>query len=477
MKISLNTAAQCVLCICGLLVFWISKMNVSHDQLENRLAIGFWGIQPKSVKLSITKSNVWSWRKLVVAGCMFCCVLILMISKKFGNKNALLLATGLFTCWVIFLLFFWYFVVAKKEPEINNNKKQDELSTNTGWLSKTRVEPKNDVRLPVTVITGYLGSGKTTLIKHLLSNTIGMKILVVENEIGEEGIDHELLMKQTGKEDIILMNNGCICCTVRKDLVLLFHQLFKLEKLSQLDWVVIETTGLADPAPVIQSLYMDIECKRYLRLDGVLTVADAYHLPLHMKHIHNNNNNNNKEDIKQSNLSNFSVHGTIPEAIQQLMYADRIILNKMDLLSSKDDINNIINDIQMINPNAKIIQSTHSKVNIDDIIDINAFNPLKCNEILSTITTTNNNITPSNIFQIQLDKDGKIITNKKKGQQGIIFQNPNSHVSTISLVSDVALDFNRFNKWLAMLLRENGKDIYRCKGQYLYIYIYILYIT
>lgn len=104
----------------------------------------------------------------------------------------------------------------------------------------------------------------------------------MENEIGQEGIDHELLLQQTQKENIILMNNGCVCCTVRGDLIATFHELFKSDSLSKIDWIVIETTGLADPAPVIQSLYMDMECAKCMRLDGVLTVVDCKHVLGHI---------------------------------------------------------------------------------------------------------------------------------------------------------------------------------------------------
>ena len=118
--------------------------------------------------------------------------------------------------------------------------------------------------------------------RHLLRNTEGMKVLVVENEIGQEGVDHELLLQHTQKENIILMNNGCVCCTVRGDLLATFHELFKASTFANIDWIVIETTGLADPAPVIQSLYMDKQCAKAMRLDGVLTVVDAKHVMGHI---------------------------------------------------------------------------------------------------------------------------------------------------------------------------------------------------
>jgi molybdopterin-guanine dinucleotide biosynthesis protein len=161
----------------------------------------------------------------------------------------------------------------KTNENINENENNDEKSYSAWSMRKRDEDNSNDKRLPVTLVTGFLGSGKTTLIKEILNNTIGMKILVIENEIGKEGIDHELLVQQTTKEEVILLSNGCVCCSVRKDILTTFQGLFKNEAFSRLDWIIIETTGFANPAPLIQTLYMDSDCKKHLRLGIYINIT------------------------------------------------------------------------------------------------------------------------------------------------------------------------------------------------------------
>ncbi|KAJ1431662.1 CobW/HypB/UreG, nucleotide-binding domain-containing protein, partial [Ochromonadaceae sp. CCMP2298] len=194
-----------------------------------------------------------------------------------------------------------------------------------------------DSRLPLTIVTGFLGSGKTTLVKNILSNTVGMKVLVIENEIGAEGIDHELLMQQTAPEEIVLMNNGCVCCTVRKDLLTTFHRLFDHEAFASLDWIVIETTGIADPAPLIQSLYMDAQCQARLRLDSVIAVVDCKHLPLHLT----------QKPAEGAGIS----------------FADRVLLNKTDLVTASE-LECLLSTVHAINPHAQLIACQNSQVPI-----------------------------------------------------------------------------------------------------------------
>ena len=143
-------------------------------------------------------------------------------------------------------------------------------------------ESKPDERIPVTVLTGYLGSGKTTLLNQILTANHGKKIAVIENEFGEVGVDDALLKDRfETTEDIFEMNNGCICCTVRGDLIRILSKLFR--RRSELDAVVIETTGLADPGPVAQTFFMDESIKEYARLDGIVTLIDAKHVMQHLE--------------------------------------------------------------------------------------------------------------------------------------------------------------------------------------------------
>ena len=135
-----------------------------------------------------------------------------------------------------------------------------------------------DPRVPVTVLTGFLGSGKTTLLNRILTEQHGMRIAVIENEFGEVGIDDALVID--ADEEIFEMNNGCICCTVRGDLIRILGTL--LQRKDRFDYVLIETTGLADPAPVVQTFFVDEELREQLALDGVVTVVDARHVALHL---------------------------------------------------------------------------------------------------------------------------------------------------------------------------------------------------
>jgi len=171
-------------------------------------------------------------------------------------------------------------------------------------------------KIPVTVVTGFLGAGKTTFVNHILKADHGLKIAVVENEYGEVGIDDALVMET--KEEIFEMNNGCVCCTVRGDLIRILTKLMKRK--NKLDAILIETTGLADPAPVAQTFFVDEDIKEGMRLDSILTLVDAKHIVQHL---------DEKKD-----------KGIINESVQQVAFADRILLNKIDLVTpaEKEDI-------------------------------------------------------------------------------------------------------------------------------------------
>ena len=202
--------------------------------------------------------------------------------------------------------------------------------------------------IPVTILTGFLGSGKTTLLNYILKQPHGHRIAVIENEFGEAGIDNELLIQDQG-EQIIEMNNGCICCTVRGDLVRILGELAakRKEGTVKFDRVVIETTGLADPAPVAQTFFVDEDITQNFMLDAIVTLVDAKHAPRQLDEHH--------------------------EAQEQVGFADRILLTKTDLVDAAE-VQALRQRLTHMNPRAKISESRKGVAALDDLLDIRGFN-------------------------------------------------------------------------------------------------------
>ncbi len=197
-------------------------------------------------------------------------------------------------------------------------------------------------KIPVTVLTGYLGAGKTTLLNRILTEDHGKKFAVIVNEFGETGIDGDLVVG--ADEEVFEMNNGCICCTVRGDLIRILDGLMKRK--GKFDAIIVETTGLADPAPVAQTFFVDQDVGDATRLDAVVTVTDAKWLT---------------ERLKDA-----------PEAKNQIAFADVIILNKVDLVSA-EELAEVEAAIRAINPYAKLHKTTRCELPIDQLLDRNAF--------------------------------------------------------------------------------------------------------
>ena len=201
---------------------------------------------------------------------------------------------------------------------------------------------KSSDKIPVTVLTGYLGAGKTTLLNRILTEPHGKRYAVIVNEFGEIGIDNDLIVD--ADEEVFEMNNGCVCCTVRGDLIRIIDGLLKRK--GKFDAILVETTGLADPAPVAQTFFMDQDVADKTRLDAVVTVADAKWL---------------KDRLKDA-----------PEAKNQIAFADVIVLNKTDLVTPPE-LREVEMRIRALNPYAKLHKATRSNVAIDQVLGRNAF--------------------------------------------------------------------------------------------------------
>ncbi|MCT8997662.1 CobW family GTP-binding protein [Chelativorans intermedius] len=197
-------------------------------------------------------------------------------------------------------------------------------------------------QIPVTVLTGYLGSGKTTLLNRILSEDHGKRYAVIVNEFGEIGIDNDLIVESD--EEIYEMNNGCVCCTVRGDLVRVVEGLTR--RPGRFDAIIVETTGLADPAPVAQTFFMDEDVRAKTRLDAVVALVDAKHLPLR---------------LKDSN-----------EAQDQIAFADVVVLNKTDLVTPQE-LAEVEATIRAINPSARIHRTERARVALSEVLDRGAF--------------------------------------------------------------------------------------------------------
>jgi G3E family GTPase len=270
--------------------------------------------------------------------------------------------------------------------------------------------PQPKKKTSCTILTGFLGSGKTTLLNHILaSKQHGLKIAVIENEYGEVGIDDALVNIET-EEEIFEMNNGCICCTVRGDLMRILNKLADRD----LDHVLIETTGLADPAPVAQTFFVDDDIKEHYELDAIITVVDTKHVLQHLL------------EEKPDGVEN--------ETVEQIAFADRIILNKIDLVSS-DEKNNVINEIRKVNKFVDIIETQQSKVtNLNQILNIKAFDLDKV---------------------LQKEEDFLDINAEHEHDES---------VTSVGIEFDGALNLMKLNTWLTILLRDNGVNIFRSKG-------------
>ncbi|MFD3445890.1 CobW family GTP-binding protein [Microbacteriaceae bacterium 4G12] len=257
-------------------------------------------------------------------------------------------------------------------------------------------------KIPVTIITGFLGSGKTTLLNRILSEEHGKKLAVIVNEIGQIGIDHQLVVNVD--EEIMEMTNGCLCCTVREDLLVALKKLLATKQAGKahLEGLVIETTGLANPGPIIQTFFLDPMIEQAYQINGVITVVDGYHIEKHF----------------EKGL----------EAQEQVAFADVILLNKQDLIN-QDEQRALTAHLQSLNPTAKIIPTVNAQVNIEELLHIHTF--------------------------------------KVREKLDIYPHQTASHLEGVKafvLREERPLNLQKLNEWMSAVVQELGEYLYRYKG-------------
>jgi G3E family GTPase len=260
--------------------------------------------------------------------------------------------------------------------------------------------------VPVTILTGFLGSGKTTLLNRILKEEHGQKIAVIENEFGEVGVDNEII--ETGDEQIVEMNNGCICCTVRGDLIRILGTLKEKRDQGALkfDRVVIETTGMADPGPVAQTFFTDEEIGNYYLLDSIITLVDAKHAPKQLDEFH--------------------------EAQEQVGFADRILLSKTDL-TNEDETRSLVERLKRMNPRAPIKKVHFGNAPIAEVLDIRGFN---LNAILE--------LDPQFLTDVQHEHHDEV--------ESFVFR------------SDKPFNGDKLEQFLSGMIQMYGPDLLRYKG-------------
>ncbi len=296
-------------------------------------------------------------------------------------------------------------------------------------------------KIPVTVLTGYLGAGKTTLLNRILSEDHGKTYAVIVNEFGEIGIDNDLIVG--ADEEVFEMNNGCVCCTVRGDLIRVLSGLMKRK--TRFDGIIVETTGLADPAPVAQTFFVDEDVRARTELDSVTTVVDAKHLPLRLK------------DSR--------------EAAEQIAFADQIILNKTDLVTEAE-LAEVEKAIRTLNPMAPIRRAQRSNVPLDAILGRHAFDLARINELQPDFLNPAHG-EAGHVHDEHCDHDHdhhhhvhdeNCDHDHDHGHAHIHDHVAESGISSISLTSQKPIDANRITAWLNNVLQTQGIDILRAKG-------------
>ncbi len=282
--------------------------------------------------------------------------------------------------------------------------------------------PTPNTKIPVTILTGFLGAGKTTLLNYILKENHGRKIAVIENEFGEVGIDGDLVLSSE-TEEIYEMVNGCVCCTaeVREDLVRIVREL--VARPVRLDHILIETSGLADPYPVAQSFFINDPIADEVELDAIVTMVDAKHIAQHL------------EDLQLDGVDN--------QAVDQIVCADRIVINKVDLVSAAD-VASLSDKIRGLNATAELVTSSYAEIDLSKILGIGAFESTQ--KLMEIGAEHDHHADEHHHDHDELDHD----------------HDPS--VSSVGIAVDGAVNLGDFHRWITKLRTEQADNLYRMKG-------------
>ncbi|WP_332768825.1 GTP-binding protein [Pseudomonas koreensis] len=285
--------------------------------------------------------------------------------------------------------------------------------------------PTRNNKIPVTILTGFLGAGKTTLLNYILKENHGRKIAVIENEFGEVGIDGDLVLSSE-TEEIYEMVNGCVCCTaeVREDLVRIVREL--VARPVRLDHILIETSGLADPYPVVQSFFINDPIADEVELDAIVTMVDAKHIAQHL------------EDLQLDGVDN--------QAVDQIVCADRIVINKVDLVSA-EEVETLRGKIRGLNATADLVTSTQAQIDLTKILGIGAFE--------------------STQKLMEIGAEPEHLEHHDHHSEHAIEEHLHRHdpsVSSVGIAVDGAVNLMAFHRWISELRSSQADNLYRMKG-------------